>query len=118
MAATLTAGDITRSSAALTLAGHTAAWWYQGSQSNASCTPVTADTATVSLASLTANTSYTYKAYGASGCDSGDELASETFRSLATTVPAAPVKPTVTGGNARVTLTWTAPDDGGAAITR
>ncbi len=33
------------------------------------------------------------------------------------TVPAAPTAPTLEAGNASLTVTWTAPDDGGSAIT-
>ena len=66
----LTAGTPTATTNTLTLTGHTAAWWYKGSQNGAQCLSVAANTNTASLSGLSPNTSYTYKAYGASGCNS------------------------------------------------
>ena len=105
-AVTLEASAITQTTATLTLSGHSAAWWYQGDQTGATCTSVGAGTATASLTGLTAGTSYTYKAYSASGCASADELASETFATLLPT----PTALKVTGTTAStVSLSWTAP---------
>ena len=76
----LTASSLTQQSARLTLSQYGGeAWWYQGNQTGATCTPVAAGTTVVDLSSLTAGTSYTYKAYGAATCTSGAELASVTF---------------------------------------
>ena len=61
---TLTASDVTETTATLTISGHTTAWYYKGNQSGATCTLVNANTSTADLASLTGGTSYTYKAYG------------------------------------------------------
>ena len=77
-AVTLTASAVKETTATLTIANHTAAWWYKGSQDGATCTSVGASTTTADLADLTGGTSYTYKAYkdtdGDGDCDSGDEL--------------------------------------------
>ncbi len=67
-AATLTASDVTQTTATLTIGNHTAAWWYQGDQDGAACTAVAASTATASLSSLMGGTEYAYKAYSDSGC--------------------------------------------------
>ena len=75
----LEASSVAGTTATLTLHRHDAAWWYEGDQSGATCTPVDAGTNAVNLASLTAGTEYTYKAYSASGCASANELASVTF---------------------------------------
>ena len=72
--ATLTATNISADTATLNLSGHTTAWWYEGSQSNAQCTSVTSGTTTVDLSSLSPGTSYTYTAYSATGCNSSDKL--------------------------------------------
>ena len=97
----LAASDITTNGATLTISGHSAAWWYQGDQSGAQCTSVSAGTTTASLSGLTAGTSYTYKAYSASGCASANELASATFSTLAS------ITLTATPGQGKVDLSWT-----------
>ena len=66
--ATLAASNVKETEATLTIAGHTAAWWYQGNQTGATCIAVAANTATASLTGLTGGTSYTYKAYSDMAC--------------------------------------------------
>ena len=68
------------------------------------------------ITGLTNSTQYTVRvtAYN----DTGDGTAStEVMGTPAIGAPLAPAKPTVSAGNARVTLTWTAPGDNGSAIT-
>ena len=79
--AKLTAGSVTTTTAALTIARHTGAWWYERTAptGDTTCHSVASGTTTASLSSLTANTSYTYKAYDQSGCNSADEIATATF---------------------------------------
>ena len=73
------ASQVTATSAALSLSNWSAAWWYKGNQSGATCTPVAAGTTTVNLGSLTAGTPYTYTTYGKDGCNSADAIGSATF---------------------------------------
>ena len=86
---TLSVGSITATTATLSLASHTGAWWYQGSHANAACVAVAAGTTSVALNDLTASTAYTFAAYSEAGCSAG-ELDSETF----TTSAAPPSVPT------------------------
>ena len=79
----LTVSLITSTTAKLTIGGHTAAWWYkQTSPSSGTCTSVAANTASVNLAGLGKWRTHTYKAYDTAGCNSADEIASETFRTV------------------------------------
>ena len=71
----LTVSSITSTGATLTLSHYAGAWWYNGSQANASCEPVAAGTTTATLSSLTTGTAHTYKAYSATGCNTADEIA-------------------------------------------
>ena len=68
-AVTLAASEVSASGATLTIGNHIDAWWYEGDQSGATCTSVSAGTFTATLSSLDAGTSYVYKAYSATGCD-------------------------------------------------
>ena len=82
--ATLSVSAITQTTATLTLSDHdSAAWWYQGSQSGASCTSVAAGTTVASLANLDRGTEHTYRAYDQAQCSVSDEIASRTFTTLA-----------------------------------
>ena len=100
-AATLAVSNITKTTATLTISGHSnIAWWYQGSQSGATCESVAASTSTANLAKLTVGTEHTYKAYNASGCAAANEIASRTFTTLASP-PGAP-------SNLKATKTWRA----------
>ena len=103
----LTATAVTETTATLNVTGHTAAWWYKGDQTNASCTSVAASTATANLSGLTGGTAYTYKAYSDSGCTT--EITSASTDAEFTTLPgkvaglaAAP------GAGASLDLSWSA----------
>ena len=114
----LTATSVTSSGATLTLANWTAAWWYKGNQTNASCTAVAANTTTASLTGLTGGTSYAYTVYSAAGCNATNEIADAAFTTTAAVAPPAPTGLTGAQGNRQVTLTWTSGGDGGSAITK
>ena len=77
----LKATSVTTTTATLTIANHSEAWWYKRTDPTGddTCHSVTAGTDNDALSSLTANTSYTYKAYDKTGCNSADEIASVTF---------------------------------------
>ena len=74
---TLTASNVGATSATLTIANHTAQWWYKANVApHTTCQgPVAANTATKDLTGLTAGAAYTYKAYSATGCASANLLA-------------------------------------------
>ena len=74
---TLAAGAITSTGATLTVAGHTAQWWYKATtEPHTTCQgPVAASTASKAITGLTPLTSYTYSAYSASGCADDDKIA-------------------------------------------
>ena len=120
LAVALAASNLDQTTATITMSGHAGDWYYKGNQSGATCTSVVAGQYAVNLTGLTANTSYTYKVYSDSAC--ATELTTATtdieFTTTAAGAPDAMAKPTVSGGNARVLLSWIAPDDNGAAITR
>ena len=73
------ASQVTATTAALSLSNWSAAWWYKGNQSGATCTSVAAGTTTVNLGSLTAGTPYTYTTYSKDGCGSADAIGTATF---------------------------------------
>ena len=118
----LTAGSVTPTGATLMLANWTAAWWHNktAGPGTASCTSVAATTTTATLTGLTGGSSYTWTVYSAANCNAADKVADVDFTTTqpAATAPLAPSKPGVTGGNARVTLTWTSGGNGGSAITQ
>ncbi len=74
---TLTTSAITRTTATLTIANHTAQWWYQADVGpDSTCQgPVAAGTSAESLTGLTDETTYVYKAYSATGCAAANLLA-------------------------------------------
>ena len=75
----LTAGDITPTTATLTLANRAGSWWVkETAPSNGTCSSEITGT-THDLTGLTGGAVTTYKAYSATGCNSADEMASETF---------------------------------------
>ncbi len=80
---TLSASDVTGTTATLTIGNWTGAWWYQGDQSGAICTSVNAGTSSASLTGLDYKTAYEYKAYDTSGCASANEIADASFTTLA-----------------------------------
>ncbi len=71
----LTVSDIGRTTATLTIAHHTGAWYYK--RAGATCDGPVSGTSK-DLTGLTANTTYTYSAYSDSGCTSGKLLAAAT----------------------------------------
>ena len=78
---TLTATNITTSSANLNIHDWTDAWWYQSHEDGASCSDeVSAGTATAPLSGLTPSTNYIYTAYGDANCSSDQTLATTDFR--------------------------------------
>ena len=82
-AASLDASSITSDSATLTLVGHTGNWWLKRTVPGGDNTCHAKTASTHSLTTLDAGTSYTYKAYDKTNCNSADEIASETFSTLA-----------------------------------
>ena len=106
----LTASNVTATTATLTIANHGgAAWYYKHTNTGATCDgPVAAGTSTKALTGLTANTSYTFSAYSDSTCTTGNRLAA----AAAFTTPVV----TLTSSNvAETTATLTlANHDGGA----
>ncbi|MGI9256116.1 MAG: BspA family leucine-rich repeat surface protein [Salinispira sp.] len=75
-----------------------------------------ADTLTLTIPNLTKGTEYEVRVYAVNAEGNGNPT--EIMKiTIPATVPSAPNAPTLTGGNARITATWTAPDDGGSAIT-
>ena len=75
---TLTASNITATTATLTIANHSGQWWYKANAGpdNTCKGPVASGTASKSLTGLTTGTTtYTYKAYSATGCASANEIA-------------------------------------------
>ncbi len=76
--------------------------------------PATATTIT----GLTPGTSYTFTVAATNAVGTGSPSAqSNAVTPTAPTAPAAPTGVTATAGNAQATLTWTAPNDGGSALT-
>ena len=116
---TLTASSVTTTGATLTIGNYSGSWYYkQTAPTTGDCsTEITVTSTTVS--GLTANTSYTFKAYSNTNCNDTHKLAEADFTTQqAVGTPPAPSKPRVTGGNARVALTWTSGGNGGSAITQ
>ena len=65
----LTSSNVAATTATLTIANHTDAWYYKHTNTGATCQgPVAAGTSTASLSGLTGGTSYTYSAYSDSTC--------------------------------------------------
>ena len=129
-AVTLTASNVTSGGATLTLAGHTAAWYYKyTAPSGGECSSaVSAGTAAATLTDLTGSTGYTFKAYSDSSCSTLLATA-PAFTTSAPTAPSAPTGLTIRGnslscldGNQNVTsfdftLDWTAANANGAPVT-
>ncbi len=65
----LTTGSVTATGVTLTIANHTAAWWYKSDTAGATtCTPVAQNTSTATVTGLTPATAYTYTAYSGNAC--------------------------------------------------
>ena len=66
---TLTTGSVTATGVTLTIANHTAAWWYKSDTAGATtCTSVAQGTSTATVTGLTPATAYTYTAYSGNAC--------------------------------------------------
>ena len=66
---TLTTDSVTATGVTLTIANHTAAWWYKSDTAGATtCTSVAQNTNTATVTGLTPATSYTYTAYSGNAC--------------------------------------------------
>ena len=78
--ASLTASEITKTTATLTLAGRTGNWWLKKTAPTpaGTCTAGEADFSHA-LSTLVKNTNYTYKAYSASTCATTNELVTVSF---------------------------------------
>ena len=94
---TLAVSAVTDRGATLAYGKAGSAWWYKGSQLNATCVAVSANT-TAALSSLTPGVAYTYTVYGEAGCASADDVGSATFSTLKLSASA------VTGAGATLTL--------------
>lgn len=82
---------------------------------NAVCTVAAPDT-TCQITGLTNGTPYAFTVTAQNG--SGTGLASSAVTATPRTRPSAPTNVQASAGNGQATVTWTAPDNGGAAITR
>ncbi len=122
---TLTTSAIGRTTATLTIANHTAQWWYQADVGpDSTCQgPVAAGTSAESLTGLTEETPYVYKAYSATGCGATNLLA--TAASF-TTLPPPHVSildhvstgdSTITGSVQQAVDFTTGPNSGGYTLT-
>ena len=73
----------------------------------------------VQVSGLDPSTSYTFKVQAANGSGTSPPRRVRTrSRRLPPTAPSAPTGVTASGQNRQATIRWTAPDDGGATITR
>ena len=72
----LTVGDVTSTSATLTIANYSGAWHYKSTTTGkTTCIAVAANTGSVDVSGLNANTAYTFSAYSDSGCTTANRLA-------------------------------------------
>ena len=73
---------------------------------------------TTTVTGLTDGTAYTFKVSATNAIGTGpDSAASNTVTPTGPTAPAAPTSVTATAGDKQATVSWTAPSDGGSAIT-
>ena len=97
-AVTLTASNIAATTATLTIAGHTGAWYYKANNApHTTCSASAVSGASTNLTGLAAGTSYVYTAYSNSGCTT--LLAQESFTTLASLTASS-----VTGTGATLTI--------------
>ena len=81
--ATLSVSSKKATTATLTVGSYSGQWWYDADKSPYTGCHSAGSASSVDLDHLTADTEYTFTAYDASGCNSADEIASETFTTLA-----------------------------------
>ena len=108
-AVSLTASNIKETTATLTIAGWTAAWWYKqtaGPQGSKSCTAVGANTPTASVSGLGGYGAYTYKAYSDSAC--ATEITTDSTDAEFGTVGLIATSVTASGATLKLQL-WSAP---------
>ncbi len=112
---TLTAGSVDVSTATLTIANWTEAWWHKHTvPSGGTCSAVVpAETSTADLTELSGNTNFTYSAYSDSDCIT--ELAPA---SPFLTKPGKPTGLTATAGSGSGTLALSATVSGDGTLTR
>ncbi|MEW1954755.1 DUF4082 domain-containing protein [Terrabacter sp. NPDC080008] len=73
---------------------------------------------TTTVTGLTNGTAYTFKVSATNAIGTGpDSAASNSVTPSGPSAPAAPTNVTATAGDKQATVTWTAPSDGGSAIT-
>ena len=88
----LTASSIGYATATLSISNHAnAPWWYQGSQSGATCTKVAKGTASADVSGLDGSTDYTYTAYYDDDCGSSSKHDDVAFTTT--------TSPTLAGGS-------------------
>ena len=128
--ADLDVDNITAAGARLTidnLPSNITTWYYQyTSPEGGSCTSASGTTANVT--GLEENTEYTFEIYSDATCSTSLGLVANFTTAFSDSphvtppggsgTPLAPSKPTATGGDRRVTLSWTSNGDGGSSITR
>ena len=72
---TLTAGNIGRTGATLTIGGWSRAWWHKGGDGSSTCAKVATGGSSASLTALTPLANHTYTAYSRRNCVAADALA-------------------------------------------
>ena len=104
----LSASDITATTATLTIGNHTGNWYYKSTETNATCSSEVTTTE-ANLTGLTKNTRYTFKAYSNNGCTSSSIATAPAFT---TATPRLAVS-SVTDKSAKLTLSgWNISKDG------
>ena len=108
--ATLASSNVSATGATLTIAGHTGDWYYQHTNTGATCDgPVTGTSTTVTLS---ANTSYTFSAYSDSECANANLLATAAAFTTPHSPPGAPTNLRVNTSTWRAD--WNAPSNKGS----
>ena len=112
----LTASGISGTSATLTIAGHSDAWYLKQTSPTPAGTCSSAISGTThALTTLLGDTDYTFTAYNDAAC--AQVIGSASFTtSAASAVPSAPAAPALTTGAAQLKVDWTAPSHNGSAI--
>ena len=97
------------------ITGYTVATYAGGTLvTGKTCTPSPATALTCTVTGLTNGTEYTFIVKATNALGSADSAASAAVTPA--TTPTAPAAPTVVKGDAKVTVTWVAPANGGSAI--